>query len=107
VNSSPGFSVHYPTCETVQRGMLDSHASLTATVQQTEPGCTAAATAFPAWSTSAVVGRLRAAHAANVNAHALEIAGYAIRLQLSLDNYRNADSLTEGSIDAVSIAEDS
>jgi hypothetical protein len=101
MSDTRGFSVHYPSLETVRQSLLDTHASLAATVQDTQGGNTALADAYPAWATSAVLARLQAAHAEKINGHAQELAGYAIRVQLSMDNYRDADNASQGSIDVV------
>jgi hypothetical protein len=98
-----GFGVHYPTGETARQALLDTHGGLTATVQDTQDGNTALADAYPAWSTSGVLARLQAAYAQKVNGHARDLAGNAIMLQLSMDNYRGADSASEGSIDRIAV----
>jgi hypothetical protein len=101
MSDTRGFGVHYPTLETVRQRLLDGHASLTQTVQGTQDGCTAAANAYPAWSTSAVVARLHAAHAQKVSDHAAQLTDYSIRTHLSSDNYRSADNASERSANAI------
>jgi hypothetical protein len=96
-----GFNVHHPTLDAVQQHLLDGHASLTATVQDTAEGCTSAASAYPSWATSNVVTRLHAAHAEKVTGHALELADYHVRVQLSCRSYRCAEDAWGSSADLV------
>jgi hypothetical protein len=101
--STQGFSLNPPGLETVHQGLLDSRASLAATDQDTQPGCTAAADAYPAWSTSAVVRALRAEHGAKVTGYAHELEDYATRLRLTIDTYRQADSASRDSAEAIRV----
>jgi hypothetical protein len=103
MSDSQGFGVHYPTGETARRALLDTHADLTATVRNTQDGNTALADAIPALKTSQKLNELQAKYGKKVNDHAQVLAGNAIMLQLSFDNYRHADSASEGSIDRIAV----
>ena len=103
MTGTQGFGVHYPTGETARQALLDTHAGLTATVRDTQDGNTALADAFPAWKTSQKLNELQAKHAEKANRRARDLAGSSIVLQLSLDNYRDAESASEGSIDRIAL----
>jgi hypothetical protein len=102
-DSTQGFSVDYPGLETVHQALLGSRASLAAANRDTQPGCTAAAEVYPAWSTSAVMHELRAKYGLKVTGYSLELADHANRLQLSIDNYRQADTASADAAEAIRI----
>jgi hypothetical protein len=97
---SNGFSVNYPALTTIRAALQDCAQNLNLTVERTGPGCTAAADAYPAWSTSAAVSKLHAAHATRVSDHADAVASHAGSLQACIDNY----SQTEAAITAQALA---
>jgi hypothetical protein len=66
--------------------------SLAMTVDQTAPGCTAAARATPAWATSQAILDLHAAHTATVNGHIEVIRSTAAGIEASVDITKGADS---------------
>jgi hypothetical protein len=102
-NSTQGFSVDRPGLETVHQALLDSRASLAATNRDTQPGCVAAADAYRAWNTSAVVSELRASYGAKVGGYVTELADHANRLRVTIDNYRQADEAALDSAEALRI----
>jgi hypothetical protein len=66
--------------------------SLAMTVDQTAPGCTAAARATPAWGTSQAILDLHVAHTQTVNGHIEVIRSTAAGIEASVDITRGADS---------------
>jgi hypothetical protein len=99
-----GFSVNYPALEGVRQALEYTHASLKANLDQTAPGCTAVADAYPGWSTSAALRDLHGHYAARVTGHANDIAGYATDVQTAIGTYQAADYGVQGDVDSIPVS---
>lgn len=96
LSMSNGFSVNYPALASIRQALQDCADNLNLTVQRTGPGCTAAAEAYPAWSTSAAVSKLHAAHSTRASDYADAHASHAGSVQACMDNYSQAEATITG-----------
>ena len=70
----------------------DVGTNLSITVDQTAPGCVAAARAFPAWATSQALLDVHAAHTESVSGHVESIRATAAHIQTSVGLTAGADN---------------
>lgn len=101
MSGTDGYIVNYPALDGVRQSLEDCNLSLTGTVGQTGPGCTAAAEANPAWATSAATHHAHAVITGNLAGHANDIAGYAVHVHISIVGYGNADQAATGAVASV------
>jgi hypothetical protein len=74
----------------------DTGTNLAVTVDQTAPGCTSAARAFPAWQTSQAVLDLHSAHTEDLNGHVQTLHATGDGIQGSVDITSATDATTAG-----------
>lgn len=101
MSGSDGYSVNYPALDGVRQALEATHANLNVAVVQTAPGCTVAADAYPAWSTSAAVRNLHLECSTNISSQADDIARYAAGVGGSIVSYGTADQTTRGNVTRV------
>jgi hypothetical protein len=82
----------YGSVSAAGRAAGEAGVSLAMTVDQTAPGCTAAARATPAWGTSQAILDLHSAHTVTVNGHIEVIRSTAAGIEASVDITQSADS---------------
>ncbi len=96
--SGDGYSVYMPGLDFVRQGLIGTHASLVATVEQASPAITVVSDAHPTWQTSGVNSSLLTHHATAVHGHASDIAGYVDDVGTARTTYSNSETAVRGNI---------
>jgi hypothetical protein len=81
----------------------DVGTNLAVNLDQTAPGCTGAARAFPAWATSQVVLDLHAAHTETINGHVEVIRSTGSDIQTSVQLTAAADNTSAADAEGIAI----
>jgi hypothetical protein len=102
VADSQGFSMYYPGAESAQQGLLDVSTDIRKTVDVTMEGCTAAANAYPAWSTSAAVTKVHGAYVTSLGGYADECTSHAGKVGTCISNIQQAEQTNQNAVAGIS-----
>jgi hypothetical protein len=93
-----GFSMYYPGAQSAQQGLVDVSTDIRKTVDVTTEGCTAAASAYPAWSTSAAVTQVHGAYVTTIGGYADECTSHAAKVGTCISNIQQTEQANQNAV---------